>query len=153
MWHTGSANIGAEHFISNILRRRLITALDSVPLPVIKDRLKVIMYLPENELHEISLLFYAYVIRKMGHDILYLGQSTPIKALVEVSENWNPDIFVTGELSGLLYEKPEEYLIRLSETFTKQKILVSGSFADVADKLNYPNLFALRSVNDLKLLL
>jgi hypothetical protein len=111
------------------------------------------MYLPDTELHEMSLLFYAYIIRKMGHEILYLGQSTPIKALSEVSEYWNPDIFVTGELSGLLYEKPEEYLMRLSNTFTTQKILVSGSFADVADRLNYPNLFALRTVNDLKLLL
>jgi DNA-binding transcriptional MerR regulator len=153
MWHTGSANIGAEHFISNIFRRRLITAIDSIPPAPSKDGLKVIMYLPENELHEMSLLFYAYIIRKMGHEILYLGQSTPIKALSEVSEYWNPDIFVTGELSGLLYEKPEEYLMRLSNTFTTQKILVSGSFADVADRLNYPNLFALRTVNDLKLLL
>jgi hypothetical protein len=111
------------------------------------------MYLPENELHEMSLLFYAYIIRKMGHEVLYLGQSTPVKALAEITGYWNPDIFVTGELSGLMYEKPEDYLISLSNTFTSQKILVSGSFADVADKLNYPNLFALRSVNDLKLLL
>ncbi len=153
MWHTGMANIGVEHFISNIFRRRLMIAIDSVPPATAMNHLKVVMYLPENELHELSLLFYTYMIRKLGHEVLYLGQSTPIKALAEVTQYWSPDIFVTGELSGLLYEKPEEYLKRLCKTFSEQKILVSGSFADVADRLNYPNLFALRSVNDLKLLL
>ncbi len=54
------------------------------------------MFLPDNELHEIGLLFYSYLIQKLSHEVLYLGQATPFFALTEASEKWNPDILVTG---------------------------------------------------------
>jgi len=153
MWHTGSVNIGAEHFISNIFKRRLISAIDALPAASLPDRKRIIAYLPENELHEMGLLFYTYVIRKMGHEVMYLGQSTPFSTLIEVMEKWNADMLVTGVASGLAYSKPAEYLKNLSITFIKQRILVSGSLADVADKMGYPNIFAIRSVSEIKLIL
>ena len=91
MWHTGSVDIGAEHFVSNIFRKRLIGAIDSLPPGDKPDRKKVILYLPENELHELGLLFYTFIVRKSGHEALYLGQSTPFNALADVVERWQPD--------------------------------------------------------------
>ena len=111
------------------------------------------MYLPEDELHELGLLFYAYLIRKLGHELVYLGQSTPFSALSQVNEQWDADILVTGLASGLPYQKPEEYLKNLSTTFKRQRIFVSGVLADIADKMCYKNVFSFRSANDLRLLL
>ena len=153
MWHTGSASVGAEHFVSNIFRRRLITAIDALPPASVFDRKRIIMYLPEDELHELDLLFYAYLIRKLGHELVYLGQSTPFSALSQVNEQWDADILVTGLTSGLPYQKPEEYLKNLSTTFKRQRIFVSGVLADIADKMCYKNVFSFRSANDLRLLL
>jgi DNA-binding transcriptional MerR regulator len=153
MWHTGSASVGAEHFVSNIFRRRLITAIDTLPPASNSGRKKIIMYLPEDELHELGLLFYTYVIRKFGHEVVYLGQSTPFTALSQVNQQWDADILITGLASGLPYQKPEEYLNNLSSAFKRQRIFVSGMLADIADKMTYRNVFTFRSVNDLKLLL
>jgi DNA-binding transcriptional MerR regulator len=153
MWHTGSASVGAEHFISNIFRRRLIASIDSLPPATVSGRKKIIMFLPEDELHELGLLFYAYLIRKMGHEVIYLGESTPFEALTQVNEQWNADFLVTGLASGLPFQNPEEYIRELSSTFRRQKIIVSGVLAEVADKTHYRNVFSLRSVSDLKLLL
>jgi len=153
MWHTGSASVGAEHFVSNIFRRRLITAIDALPPASVFDRKRIIMYLPEDELHELGLLFYAYLIRKLGHELVYLGQSTPFSALSQVNEQWDADILVTGLTSGLPYQKPEEYLKNLNTTFKRQRIFVSGVLADIADKMSYRNVFSFRSANDLRLLL
>ena len=150
MWHTGSASAGAEHFIANIFRGRLISAIDSLPTANDPKRKRVIMFLPENELHELGLLFYSYLIRKMGHEVLYLGQATPFSALSEVNEKWHSDILVTGILSDLSVSDPGEYIKNLSSSFKKQKILVSGSLADepVIEKLK--NVFPIKSVSDLK---
>ena len=150
MWHTGSANIGAEHFVSNILRGRLIAAIDSLPPANDHKRKRVIMYLPDNELHELGLLFYSYLIRKLGHEVLYLGQATPFIALAEANEKWHSDILVTGALSYLSISEPEEYLNNLSSTFKLQKILVSGSLADQPAIEKYSNVYSIRSVADLK---
>ena len=150
MWHTGSANIGAEHFVSNILRGRLIAAIDSLPPANDPKRKRVIMYLPDNELHELGLLFYSYLIRKLGHEVLYLGQATPFIALAEANEKWHSDILVTGALSYLSISEPEEYLNNLSSTFKSQKILVSGSLADQPAIEKYSNVYSIKSVADLK---
>jgi DNA-binding transcriptional MerR regulator len=149
MWHTGSVNTGAEHFITNIFRGRLISAIDSLPPANDPKSKRVIMFLPENELHELGLLFYSYLIRKLGHEVLYLGQATPFLALSEVNEKWHSDILVTGVLSDLSISEPEEYLNNLSLTFKSQKILVSGSLADEPVIEKYKNIYPIRSVSDL----
>jgi MerR family transcriptional regulator, light-induced transcriptional regulator len=150
MWHTGSVNTGAEHFITNIFRGRLITAIDSLPPANDPNRKRVTMYLPEHELHELGLLFYSYLIRKLGHEVLYLGQATPFLALTEANEKWHSDILVTGALSNLSISEPEEYLNNLSSTFKSQKILVSGTLADQPVIEKYRNIYPIRSVEDLK---
>ena len=150
MWHTGSVNTGAEHFITNIFRGRLISAIDSLPPANDPKRKRVIMYLPDNELHEMGLLFYSYLIRKLGHEVLYLGQATPFLALTEANEKWHSDILVTGVLSDLSISEPQKYLDNLSSTFKSQKILVSGSLADEPVIEKYKNIYPIRSVNDLK---
>lgn len=151
MWHTGSVNAGGEHFISNILRARLISAIESLPSPAHDHKVRrVMMFLPEKELHELGLLFYSYVIRKMGHEVLYLGQTTPFSALVEVTEKWRPDMLFTGAQTELSINEPEKYLKNLSSTFDSQKILVSGSLAKqpVLEKLR--NVFPIKQINDLQ---
>jgi DNA-binding transcriptional MerR regulator len=150
MWHTGSASTGAEHFITNIFRGRLISAIDSLPPADDPKSKRVIMFLPENELHDLGLLFYSYLIRKMGHQVLYLGQATPFPALSEVNEKWHSDLLVTGVLSDLSISEPEEYLRNLSSKFKAQKILVSGSLAEEPVIEKYKNIFPIRTVSDLK---
>lgn len=151
MWHTGSASTGAEHFITNIFRGRLISAIDSLPPANDPKRKRVIMFLPENELHELGLLFYSYLIRKLGHEVLYLGQTTPFPALSEVNEKWYSDILVTGILSDLSISDLKGYLNNLSSTFKAQKILICGSLTEEPAIEKYNNIFPVRSVSDLKI--
>lgn len=150
MWHTGSVNAGGEHFISNILRARLITAFESLPPADDQKARRVIMFLPENELHELGLLFYAYIIRKMGHEVLYLGQTTPFSALAEVNEKWRSDMLFTGALTDLSIPEPDKYLRNLSSTFNSLKILVSGSLAEHPVINKFDNIFPIRQISDLK---
>jgi len=150
MWHTGSVDIGAEHFVSNIFRKRLISAIDTLTPPVNPDAKRFLMYLPENELHEMGLLFYTYIIRKRGHNVLYLGQSTPINGLVDVVERWHPDFLVTGALTSLPFGKPEDYLKRLGTAFRDKKILVSGILTQHAEKVSLDNIIPFETLADLK---
>jgi DNA-binding transcriptional MerR regulator len=150
LWHTGSDDVGAEHFVSNIFRKRLICAIDSLPPGDRPDRKKVILYLPEDELHELGLLFYTFTVRKAGHETLYLGQSTPFDALEDVVKRWQPDIIITGALTGLPFSGPEDYLGRISSAFSDRKILVSGALAHTAGKVTLNNVFPVTSLSDLK---
>ena len=150
MWQTGTADVGSEHFITNIFRHKLIASIDTLS-PVLKqERKKIILFLPENELHEIGLLFYNYVIKKMGHESLYLGQSTPLFAVVAVNNKWQADIIITGLMSGFPGLKSDEYLANLLKSFPKQKILVAGDFAKSTTILKDKRLIPLQTLEDLK---
>ena len=150
MWQTGTADIGSEHFITNFFRQKLISATDTLS-PVLKPkRKKIILFLPENELHEIGLLFYNYVIKKMGHETLYLGQSTPLFAVAAINSKWKADIIVTGLMSGFPGLKRDEYLSNLLKSFPKQKILVAGDFAESAAILKDKRIIPLQTPEDLK---
>ena len=71
MWLCGTINPSQEHFISNLIRQKIISEIDKLSIENTKK--KVILFLPEHENHELSLLFYAYVLRKNKMETFYLG--------------------------------------------------------------------------------
>ena len=115
-----------------------------------------------------GLLYYAFIIRNLGHKVLYLGQSTPINAVIEVAEKWNPEIIITGALSGLSVKDTDEFILRLSQFVFPieergedrrhgrpkiKKVLLAGFLAEIAEKKKIPGFFACRTENDLKMLI
>ncbi len=136
LWVTGSITPAQEHFVSNLVRQKLIARLDS-QLPVKREnRKKVLLFLPENELHEIGLLFYTYITKKNGHDVLYLGSQTPLDSVRKLIQTWPADIIVTATSSGFSGINNDEYIEILSTVFRDQSIVVSGALArDIKGKL------------------
>ena len=80
LWSKGSIPPAQEHFISNIIRQKLFSAIDSLPpATTVKD--SWLLFLPENEFHEIGLLFACYLIRLSGKKVIYLGANVPLDSL------------------------------------------------------------------------
>lgn len=98
MWLVGSIDAAQEHFISNLIRQKVISEIDKLPVPQ-KTASPIMLFLPEHEWHEISLLFYHYVLRKKGIDTIYLGQSLPYDSLKECLKKQKPKALVTSFLT------------------------------------------------------
>lgn len=124
LWQTGNITPGQEHFISNLIRQKIIVAIDSLPLPP-ATRKKVLLFLPEGELHEIGLLFYHYLARRAGYRTLYLGQTVPHNDLKQVYTLHKPETLITC-LTTALSGPVEEYLKMLARDFPCREILISG---------------------------
>lgn len=148
MWQTGTVDPGYEHFMTGIFRNRLISAIDSLPSPGTNAR-RALLFLPENELHELPLLYFAWIAKKLGFEIMYLGQMTPLESVIKLCEKWNPQFLITGTAT-LLPDDPMKYLNNLSRAFPGRKILVSGTLAPVAAEAGMNNITAVRSSADLK---
>ena len=124
LWLTGAITPAQEHFISNLIRQKLIVAIDG---EVGNSLGKIFMlFLPEGELHEISLLFSSYLIKKHGHKVIYLGQNTPNADLVSVYKMQKPDYLLTVITSSPPGEKVQEYINMLGSEFPNSKVFVSG---------------------------
>lgn len=126
LWQIGSINPAQEHFISNLIRRKMLVAIDALPPANGKDTKQFILYLPEWELHEIGLLLYEYLIRKKSHKVIYLGQSLPMDDLISISKSKSPDYILTSFTSPLPKSELRSYLDILANNFTDQTIFISG---------------------------
>lgn len=124
LWQTGAINPAQEHFISNLIRQKLIVAIDG---QMGKSQGKTFMlFLPEGELHELSLLFSSYLIKKHGHKVIYLGQSTPQIDLISVYKIQQPDYLLTIITSSPSGDKVQDYLNMLGKEFRNSEIFISG---------------------------
>jgi DNA-binding transcriptional MerR regulator len=144
LWQTGSVNPAQEHFISNIIRQKIISSIDGQNLPEVAGGKKVLMYLPEKELHEIGLLFYSYLAKQNGHEVLYLGQLTPFESVVYSDRVWNADIIVTGTLSSL-GGADSDYVSKISEVFKEKKVILTGQMAELAARQRNTNIYTVKS--------
>jgi MerR family transcriptional regulator, light-induced transcriptional regulator len=126
LWQTGAINPAQEHFISNLFRQKLMVAIDNLMIPDKKNAKKFIMFLPEDEFHELGLLFYNYLIKKSGQSVIYLGSSVPFDDLVETNKRIHANYLFTAITSGLSGDKLKKYIENLSETFPQQIIFITG---------------------------
>ncbi len=125
LWQTHHINPAQEHFISNLIRQKVIVAIDSLPIAQ-KTAKRVMLFLPEHELHEISLLFSHYRFRKAGFRTFYLGQTVPFNDLKAAFEVHQPHLLLTSITSAMTRNSLENYLERLSTNFPQADILITG---------------------------
>jgi DNA-binding transcriptional MerR regulator/methylmalonyl-CoA mutase cobalamin-binding subunit len=129
LWLSGSINPAQEHFVTNLLRQKLLVAIDSLVVRSSRDSRRFILFLPENELHELGLLFYSYLVRKAGHKIIYLGQSVPYSDVLEVARFKEPDVLVTSLVAAMSLPDAEAYVQQMSADFASKTIYIIGSQA------------------------
>ena len=81
----------------------------------------------------------------LGHQVLYLGQSTPLDAAIEAGDEWNPDLIITGALSGLSVEDPDDFILKASAGFGGKKLIFAGALAEIAARKKIRGVFPCRS--------
>ncbi|MFC1731185.1 MerR family transcriptional regulator [candidate division KSB1 bacterium] len=150
LWQINSINPAQEHFVSNIIRQKLIVSIHGLKTNRRKDSKKFILFLPEGELHELGMLFNYYLIKNNGHEVIYLGQSVPFDDLIEVTKIREHHYLLTSITSGLSENELKSYINKISLQFPKKKILVSGP---LITKYNFPisrNIVKILSITDFK---
>jgi len=140
LWSTHRAMPAQEHFISNLIRQKLFAAIEKLPMANV-DAPKVVLFLLEDEDHEIGLLLGSFLARQLGWKVYYLGQKVPIGNIEKVVEIVQPKLLVTM----FIIERPKWVKSKISAitTSTNIPLVVSGNtqnFIDIeiSNRLLYP---------------
>ncbi len=126
LWLTKAINPGNEHLVSNIIRKKIILATEALIPEERAESKKFLLFLPEHELHELTLLFANYLIKSRNHCTVYLGQNVPYLDLKTVVEKVNPDFLLTSLTTHPSAENALGYVQLLGSEFQDKKIFVSG---------------------------
>jgi len=94
LWLSGEVQALHEHLITNLIRGKLVKAIDDLDFPSSASK-SALLFLPEGEYHEIALLFFHFLLKKKGVKVLYLGQSTPVEQVSGLLDSSKIDFAVT----------------------------------------------------------
>ena len=118
LWLTDTICPAHEHFMSNLLRQMLFAEIHNAPVPEGQEKGKVIvLYLPEREIHDISLLFLHHLCRSAGRQSVFLGQSVPFDDLVNVAAQFEDVCFVSYCTTSPAADQAQDYVDRIDRTF------------------------------------
>ncbi|MFN9596865.1 MAG: MerR family transcriptional regulator [Bacteroidota bacterium] len=126
LWQTGQVNPAYEHFMSNLIRQKMIVAIDSLNVPPAKAAKKFVLFLPESETHELGLLFANYIVRSRGHQSLYLGQNLAYTDLDGLMTQYAPEFLMTVVTATPPKQTTQEFVTKLGERFKKQTVVLTG---------------------------
>ena len=83
LWQTGAICPSHEHFITSLIKQKIHVQTEKIQNKKVtgQSSSKFAIFLPDNEIHELSILFLNYLILSKGYHTIFLGQSIPLKSL------------------------------------------------------------------------
>jgi DNA-binding transcriptional MerR regulator len=137
LWLTNHINPGQEHLVTNIIRQKLIVGIENAK-STIKINKTVLLFLPETEYHELSLLFMNYMLKNKGVNTIYLGCSIPLKDVVYLANLKKPDYIFTHLTSVGAKFNFDKFIGALSKAFPKTPVIISGQLTNNYEKKILP---------------
>ncbi|MFA8298719.1 MAG: MerR family transcriptional regulator [Hyphomicrobiales bacterium] len=136
MWRTGEITTAQEHFIMNLIRQKLMVAIDSIPIAP-NNAEKFILFLPENTMNDIDILFYAYFLKLNGKQMLNLGKDINLYDLKSIQDIAKPNIFMTYVEEPTCCIEVQNNILPIAESFPNQEIWLIGNL-DILQSLKLP---------------
>lgn len=125
LWLTDHVIPVQERLVSNIIRQKVIAGIDLLPQKKSSSS-SVCLFLPQGELHELSLLFVSYLLKKNGIGTIYLGANIPLQELKTIVFLKKPDYLythITTAGSGFNFEN---FISSLKDHLPRYPVIISG---------------------------
>ena len=148
LWLTDHVIPAQEHFTSNIIRQKIIAAIDRLGPLFATENSPIALYTPEEEHHEIPLLFIHYLLKKNGNKAIYFGKNISLRVLKGYSENVNITRLLFHLVTNLTNKEPDKYVRQVSKQFPHTQIIMSGSHVQYVTEVP-DNVRLLRSMNEI----
>jgi MerR family transcriptional regulator, light-induced transcriptional regulator len=149
MWGKKDLMPTQEHFITNLIKQKLFSAIDGLDAPETNSK-RYLLFLPEHEDHEIGLLFAHYIIRKSGKTVIYLGQNVPTKDLETTIKQTNPDVLILFVVRTWHKDELIPMMDNITKKFKKGKTILCGNSALTDVVKQNRSLLKANSIEDLE---
>jgi len=90
LWLSNKVSPSQEHFLSEQIKQKISVSINDAYYKNQSGK-TWLLFLPENEFHEIGLLFTKFLLVQNGNNVVYLGSNVPYGTLIDVIEKRNID--------------------------------------------------------------
>lgn len=128
LWQTETLLPAHEHFISNLITQKIQINIEKLQYSVSKSDTTYVLFLPENEIHELGLLYLNYELVLRGNHTIYLGQSLPMDNLNYFFDGNQKICFVTSLTVQPYDDKVVDYFDHLNDVLkgSEHKLIAVG---------------------------
>lgn len=153
LWQSGTITPAQEHFISYLIKQKLLVNTEKIQIlePTRTDKIFV-LYLPENEIHELGLMYLNYEILLHGYKTIYLGESVPLDSLKDMKRYFDAITYVSYLTVQPEKEEVSNYLEEVSNKILddNSQIWLLGRMTESLDLKSLPgNMTVFNSISDL----
>ena len=146
LWMTNHVIPAQEHFSSNIIRKKIISATDELKINK-DDNYNIVVFLTAGEVHEIPLLFVNYLLKKQGVRTSYFGMNVSNDTLKYYSQYKKISHFYSHLITHLDSAGTDDFIGKLCSNFPDKSIVISGP-ACTCIKHHPANLLRLHSLEE-----
>ena len=133
LWDTNRVIPAQEHFSSYIIQNRVISETEKYSA-VQNEAPEIILFCPENEHHELPLLYINYLLRKNGWRVLYLGKNIKLEDLEEAAKIPGIKYLYLHLITNFTGFYIDDYFEKLRKTFPDKTIFASGKGIEQSER-------------------
>jgi DNA-binding transcriptional MerR regulator len=139
LWQTDTLLPAHEHFISNLIAQKIQSNTEKLEYNIQNSNKSYVLFLPENEIHELGLLYLNYELVLRGNHTIYLGQSLPLDNLDYFFKNGREICFITSMTIMPYDDKIESYFNKIDTILkgTNHQLLASGRKTNLVYKSSF----------------
>jgi len=135
LWLTNIVKGVHESFISEILKQKTFIEINKLPLADRKAK-KVLLYLPEKEKQQLSIVFLIYLLRLKGIDTLLAGFDLSLKDVLDAYQIYKPDYIYTIINEDSEKQSFQAYIEYICKSIDVSTFLFSGfTVMNIGDSL------------------
>ncbi|ASO06336.1 MerR family transcriptional regulator [Arenibacter algicola] len=142
LWQTDTITPSHEHFICALIKQKILVNTEKLQFSTPTNASKTfVLYLPDNEIHELGLMFLNYEILSKGYQSIFLGQSIPIFSLKDLVPLYDNIVFVSYFTVQPDKESIMAYLNNFHDMLLKDtasELWISGKMLQEINKSNLP---------------
>lgn len=154
LWQTNTITPAHEHFLTVHMKQKILLNTERLqllePKPVSKT---FVLYLPDNEIHDIGLLFINYQLRCKGYHTIFLGESVPMESLTDLLDFFDEITFVSYFTVYPLVQEIPDYIKKFNELLLKKDntklFLLGKQLSDIQLNNLYPKTTIFNSIENL----
>jgi len=154
LWQTNTITPAHEHFLTVHMKQKILLNTERLqllePKPVSKT---FVLYLPDNEIHDIGLLFINYQLRGKGYHTIFLGESVPMESLTDLLDFFDEITYVSYFTVYPLVQEIPDYIKKFNELLLKKDntklFLLGKQLSDIQLNNLYPKTTIFNSIENL----
>jgi DNA-binding transcriptional MerR regulator len=139
LWQTGSISRSQEQFVRNSIKQMLIIEDNELKPVSVKKRVSVAMINTSDGITDCNFLFYKYILKKRGYDVIFTGGVLPSSEVIEIHKIKPFEYLVVNSSSFQFAEKKIGYFNNIGKSLRIKKIILTDS-TETGLRKDYNNL-------------